>query len=139
MFMNSSRDEITFQQQSLVTYVSIGFRPPCQCPSEGHQHGVLIELYKFRQNISPNISHMKNCTDLNLGEDLCIFTFFHFPDNGPYLLNGFHFHFRWRDSENQQQNFGTFNDKRHWCIGSSSLFVSCDNSNPVFCCVLYTT
>ena len=26
-----------------------------------------------------NISPMKNCTDLNLGEGLCIFTSFHFP------------------------------------------------------------
>ena len=31
-----------------------------------------------------------------------MFTFFHFPDSGLYLLNGFDFYFRWRDSENQQ-------------------------------------
>ena len=44
---------------------------------------------------------MKNCTDLNLGEGLCIFTFFYFPDSRLDLLNGFDFYFWWRDSENQ--------------------------------------
>ena len=34
-----------------------------------------------------------NILDLNLGEDLCIFTFFHFPDSGLGLLNGFDFYF----------------------------------------------
>ena len=29
---------------------------------------------------------MKFCSDLNLGEDLCIFTSFHFQDSGLYLL-----------------------------------------------------
>ena len=32
-------------------------------------------------------------SDLNLGEDLCISTSFHFPDSGLYLLNGFDFYF----------------------------------------------
>ena len=36
---------------------------------------------------------MKNCTDLNLGEGLCIFTFFHFPDSRLYLLHAFDFIF----------------------------------------------
>ena len=31
--------------------------------------------------------------DPNLGEGLCIFTSFHFPDSGLYLLNGFDFYF----------------------------------------------
>ena len=44
---------------------------------------------------------MKNCTDLNFGEGLCIFTFFYFPDSRLDLLNGFDFYFWWRDSENQ--------------------------------------
>ena len=30
---------------------------------------------------------------LNLGEGLCICTFFHFTDSGLYLLNGFDFYF----------------------------------------------
>ena len=33
----------------------------------------------------------KHSADLNLGEDLCICTPFHFPDSGHYLLNGFDF------------------------------------------------
>ena len=44
---------------------------------------------------------MKKCTDLNLGEGLCIFTFFYFPDSRLDLLNGFDFYFWWRNSENQ--------------------------------------
>ena len=36
---------------------------------------------------------MKYYSDLNLGEGLCIFTFFHFPDSELYLLNGFDFDF----------------------------------------------
>ena len=49
---------------------------------------------------------MKYCSDLNLGEGLCIFTSFHFRDSGFNLLNGFDFYFKfyfeWRDTENQQ-------------------------------------
>ena len=44
---------------------------------------------------------MKYSSDLNLGEGLCICTFFH----GLYLLNGFDFYliyFERRDTENQQ-------------------------------------
>ena len=48
------------------------------------------------------ISHMKNCTDLNLGEDLRIFISFHFSDSKLYLSNGFDL--KWRDIENQQSH-----------------------------------
>ena len=50
---------------------------------------------------------MKYSFDPNLGEGLCIFTSFHFPDSGLYLSNGFDFiliFFEWRDTENQQYN-----------------------------------
>ena len=36
---------------------------------------------------------MKNCRDLNVGEGLCIFIFFHLPDSGLYLLSGLLFIF----------------------------------------------
>ena len=49
---------------------------------------------------------LKNCCGLNLGEGLCIFTFFLPPGSGIYLLNGFDFYFdlylQLRDTENQQ-------------------------------------
>ena len=48
---------------------------------------------------------MKYSFDLNLGEGLCIFTSFHFPDSGLCLSKGFEFiliHFEWHDSKNQQ-------------------------------------
>ena len=49
---------------------------------------------------------MKNCCDLNLGESLCIYTFFLFPDSGLNLENDFDFliliYFEWRDTENHQ-------------------------------------
>ena len=50
------------------------------------------KVYKFGHKISPNISHMKNCIDLNLGKDLCIFTSFHIPVSGFIPLNGFDFY-----------------------------------------------
>ena len=50
---------------------------------------------------------MKYCSDLNLGEDLCIFTSFHFQDSGLYLLyvtvltfNSIYF--CWTDTETRQ-------------------------------------
>ena len=48
---------------------------------------------------------MKYEPDLNLGDDLYIFTSFHFPDSGLCPLNRFDFckiYFEWRDTENQQ-------------------------------------
>ena len=65
---------------------------------DGHQHGVSIQ-------ISPYILHKKNC-GLNIGENLCILTFFLFSDSGLNLLNGFDFYFEWRDTENQQYETG---------------------------------
>ena len=47
--------------------------------------------YKSGVKASPHILHKKNCCDLNLGEGLCIVTFFLFSDTG--LLNGFDFYF----------------------------------------------
>ena len=49
------------------------------------------KLYKLGKLTFLVISRMKNLSDLNLGEGLVIFTFFHFPDSGFYLLNGFEF------------------------------------------------
>ena len=60
---------------------------------DGHQHGVSTNLYYCCENISSDISYTKYSSDLNLGEGLCIFTSFHFPDSGLYLLNGFDFYF----------------------------------------------
>jgi len=75
--------------------------------TDGHQHGVSIQLsVNLGKKLSPHISHKKNCCDQNFGESLCIFTFFHFPDSGLYLLTGFVFfilvYFELRDTENQQ-------------------------------------
>ena len=63
----------------------------------GHQHGVSIlgisiNLGKTFLRIS---QYMEYSADLNLGQELGIFTsfHFHFPDSGLYLLNGFDFDF----------------------------------------------
>ena len=48
---------------------------------------LLINLGKTSLQITKYSSH------LNLGEGLCIFTSFHFPNSGLYLLNGFDFDF----------------------------------------------
>ena len=74
--------------------VSAGFRPPCWCPSRWAPAWRLhTNLYKFGKNVSPHILRKKNCRDLNLGETLCISTFFLFPDSGLNLLNAFDFLF----------------------------------------------
>ena len=74
--------------------VSAGSRPPCWCPSRWAPAWRLhTNLYKFGENVSLHIFHKKNCCDLNLGESLCIPTFFLFPDSGLNLLNGFGLYF----------------------------------------------
>ena len=56
---------------------------------DGHPHGVPIQIsINLGKKISLHILHKKNCCDLNLGESLCIFTFFLFPESGLNLLNG---------------------------------------------------
>ena len=96
-----------------MTDVSAGFRPPCWCPCIWAPTWRLhTNLYKFAENVSPHIFHKKNCCDLNLGESLCISTFFLFPVSGLNLLNAFDFfiliYFEWRDTENQQLKLGEF-------------------------------
>ena len=77
-----------------MTDVSAGFRPPCWCPSRWAPAWRLhTNRYKFGENVSSHIFHKKNCCYLNLGESLCISTFFLFPDSGLNLLNGFDFLF----------------------------------------------
>ena len=75
-----------------MTNVSAGFRPPCWCPSRWAPAWRLhTNLYKFGENVSPHIFHKKHCCDLNLGQSLCISTFFLFPDSELNLLDGFDF------------------------------------------------
>ena len=58
------------------------------------QHGVSMQkLHKFGYNISSDISYTNYSFDPNLGDGLCIFTSFHFPDSERYLSNGFDFYF----------------------------------------------
>ena len=92
MLMTSSRNKFVLLQQNPVTDVSVGFRAPC-CSSFRRAPAWRLHTnhYKFGLNISSDISYMKCSSDLNLGEGLCMFTSFHFPDSGLYLLNGFDF------------------------------------------------
>ena len=48
---------------------------------------VVLESHRSSRSYSPNISHMKDCTALKLGDAFCIFTFFHFPVSGLYVLH----------------------------------------------------
>ena len=94
MFMNSSRNKFTLLYQNSVTDVFVGFRPPCWCPSRWaparRLHTISINLGK---TLFSDISYTEYSSDLNLGEGLCAFTSFHFPDSGRYLLNGLDFYF----------------------------------------------
>ena len=61
---------------------------------DGHQHwSVHTNLSKSREKSFSHILHKKNCCDLNLGESVCIVTFFLFSDSGLNLLNDFDFNF----------------------------------------------
>ena len=61
---------------------------------DGNQHGVSIQIFiNLCKSISSDNWYTEYSCDLNLGEGLCIFTSFHFPDSGQYLLNGFDFDF----------------------------------------------
>ena len=94
MFMSSSRNKFTLLYQNSVTDVFVGFLPPCWCPSRWAPAWRLhTNLYKSGYNISLDISYTEYSSDLNLGEELGIFTSFHFPDSGLYLLNGFDCYF----------------------------------------------
>ena len=63
--------------------VSVVLWPPyaCWCPSEGHQHGVSIQSYINLGETLPNNAGIKNCTDLNLGEVVCLSIIYHIPDS----------------------------------------------------------
>ena len=76
-----------------MTDVSVVLRPPCCCPSEGHQHGVFhTKLYKFGWSTFPNNARMKNRTELNLGKVFYVWLI--------YLIQDF---WLWlRDTANQQ-------------------------------------
>ena len=86
-----------FLQQNSVTEVSVGFRPPCWCPSRWaptwRLHTNLYKHDNFEEKASPHILHKKNYCDLNLGESLCIVTFFLLSDTELNLLNGFDSYF----------------------------------------------
>ena len=58
------------------------------------QHGVSIQSFINLGKTFPRISSYTNYSfDPNLGEGLCIFTSFDFPDSGLYLSNGFDYYF----------------------------------------------
>ena len=95
MFLSPSRDKLTLLYQNSVTDVSVGFQPPCWCPS------MLV-----------SILHKRNYYDLNLGESHCILTFFLFSDSGLNLLNGFDSYFECRDTENQQYTVKEIRDNK---------------------------
>ena len=59
------------------------------------QHGVSIQSSINLGKTFPGISrsYTNYSFDPNLGDGLCIFASFHFPDSGLYLSNGFDFYF----------------------------------------------
>ena len=92
--MSSWRNKFTLLYQNSVTDVSVGFRPPCWCSSWWAPAWRLHTNLDKSLNISPDISYKEYSSYVNLGEGLHVFTSFHFPDSGLYLLNGFNFIFR---------------------------------------------
>ena len=77
MFLSSSRVVAKLSGRCL----------PCWCPSGWAPTWRLhTNLYKFREKASPHILNKQNCCGLNLGENLCMVTFFLFSDSGLNLL-----------------------------------------------------
>ena len=77
-----------------LKFIQICMETPCWRPPRWAPTWRLhTNLYKFGENVSPHIFRKKNCCDLNLGEGLCISTFFLFPDSRLNLLNAFDFLF----------------------------------------------
>ena len=77
-----------------------------QRETAGHQHGVSIQsLINLGKTFFPKISHMNYRTDLILGEDFCIFIFFHLPDSE---LSRLRFLLWWRDGKNKEQNYSIY-------------------------------
>ena len=59
--------------------------------SDELQHGASIQSSLNLGKTSSDISYTNYSFDPNLGEGLCVFTSFHFPDSGLYLSNGLDF------------------------------------------------
>ena len=117
-----------------MTDVSAGFRPPCWCPCTWAPAWRLhTNLYKFGENVSLHIFHEKNCCDLNLGESLCICTFFLFPDSGLNLLNGFVFFLFWSilngvTLKTSNCACAVTQDGQHWRWGMRSIVSNMNSS-----------
>ena len=79
-------------------HVSVGFWPPCWSPSGWAPtwclHTLQISINLFCISLHTCTLLKKNCCDLNLGKELCIFTFFLFSVSGLYLWNIFLFLFQ---------------------------------------------
>ena len=101
IFMSFSSNEFTHLWEKSKTDVSVGFRRPYLCPSKGHQHGVSIQSFINLSKTFFQISRLWNITETWLLARLFLLIFFHFPDSGLSVLNGLHFYFWWRGSENK--------------------------------------
>ena len=75
----------------LVSVRHVGAHP------DGYQNGVCIQISINFVKTFPRISRIRKSTkyssDLNLGQGLCIFTSFHFPDSGLLSIERFWFLF----------------------------------------------
>ena len=63
-------------------------------------------LYTFRWNCLPNNAAMKNRTDLNLGDVVCLSIIYHIPDSWLNLLNDYDVYFRCKPLNNRQPSNG---------------------------------
>jgi len=61
--------------------------------TDGHQHGVFIQISINLGKKFLWLSRIREIAVTRILARVCIFTFFHFPDSGLYLLTGFDFYF----------------------------------------------
>ena len=115
------------ENQRFWSEIGKGFQEACRTPRPNFPGGIpppsLAGCINWLRrppcwflNHFSKVSNMKNCTDLNLGEDLCIFTSFLMPDFGLSLLNGFYF---WKPAAMLRYSTGGSSsnyDHRHRCL-----------------------
>ena len=75
-----------------MTDAFITLRPPCWCPSKGHEHGISIQSSINLGDTSANNARTKNSRDLILAKVVYI-SIYRISDSCRFSLNGYDFYF----------------------------------------------
>ena len=118
-FLERSINAFVAKLRDMQVFSSVGFRPPCWCPSRKGSPYKSLQIWKKNP---PHILLKKIAVTVNLGESLCIFTIFLFPDSELYLLNGFDFLF-WMEWHWKPAVSSFFRFPLKWSILNKALYL----------------